>query len=302
MLRPCLLDSDNGMTVLELLVAGTLSMVLFAGAFGTTKSIRGIYSLDLTRTRLNQNVRSAVDFVGIEVRQSGERLPSGMLAIELANGTSGAPDTLTLRRNVLDEVLTVCQTINAGTSANRVYLSTSAAGASPACLPGGQATNQTAWNGYRTDKGGQVKAYIYDFSTRLGEFIEYSSEGTSGGQSYITITSKTFANQYVAQSAAIYAMVQWEFQIDPVPNSQILQVVENNDTANPKKVVFGVTNFQIQAILTDGTVKDTFGSGDSWTQLAAIDVSVSGNESLRDHPNISTTLRSRFFPRNILSS
>ena len=58
-----------------------MSLLIIGGAIGGTLSLRSLYAIDLSRTRLNQDMRSSIDFVGVYLRQAGERLPSGVLAI-----------------------------------------------------------------------------------------------------------------------------------------------------------------------------------------------------------------------------
>jgi type IV pilus assembly protein PilW len=289
------------MTILELLVAAVVGLLLVAMTMGATIANQNIYQLDLSRTRLNQNIRGAVELIGVDIRQAGERLPSGFPAIEIVNGASGASDELVLRRNVLDEVLTVCEDIAAGSSDGRIFLTSSSAGASPACVYGGQTANYTAWNTFRTEKGGSTTVYIYNLAANVGEFVEFTSETDSGATMYIEQTSGAFVNAYTANNSAVYALEEWRYRLDSFSaNADILQVVQNNDTANPMNVVFGLSDFQVQAILQDGSSLDTFTAADDWSDLEAIQIIVSGTEQTGKQP-VTSTLTSRFFPRNILS-
>ncbi len=300
-LKQCIRDCDSGFTILELLVATSMSLLIIGGAIGGTLSLRSLYAIDLSRTRLNQDMRSSIDFVGVYLRQAGERLPSGVLAIEIIDGTAGAPDELILRRNLLDEVLTVCQTIPANSSDTKIHLSTSASGVSPACVYGGQAQNFSAWQAHRSAEGGTVKVYIYNLATQDGEFVDYVSESDTGLSMSIDRATGPITHQYDAESSAVYVMLEWRFRLSTLPSSEgVLEVIENEDLANPLRVAFGVTDFQLQAILQSGTVLTSFGSGDAWSELEAIEVSVSGSEQ-RKSQSIDTQLTSRFFPRNILS-
>src|SRR5262245_33903747 len=103
--------------MVALLVASTI-----AGATLTIAlSSRGLFETDQHRTTVNQNLRAGMDLVGVDVRQSGERMPFDFPAVEIVNGASGAPDTLNLRRNLLDYVLPVCKDINSTSSGDVVF-------------------------------------------------------------------------------------------------------------------------------------------------------------------------------------
>jgi len=298
--KPSLLSCDKGMTIIELLVAAVVGLLLVAMTMGATLAHQNIYELDLARTRLNQNLRGAVDMIGVDIRQAGERLPSGFPTIEIIDGVLGAPDELVLRRNILDEVLTVCEDIASGSSDGKIYLSSASVGASPACVYGAQSENYTAWNNHRTSNGGSVKVYIYNLTTGNGEFIDYTTEADSGTTLYVEQTTGSFTNDYAAENSAVYALEEWRYKIDTVGSGDILQVIQNNDTANPMNVVFGIADIQIQAIMQDGTILDTFDSANDWADLEAIQIDASGTESTGKQ-EATARLISRYFPRNILS-
>ena len=102
---PCTRSCADGYTLIELLVALAVASALLGATLAVAMSSRESYTTDQNRTRTNQNLRAALDLVGIEIRQSGERLPSDFPALEIVDGAEGAPDRLILRRNLLDEVL-----------------------------------------------------------------------------------------------------------------------------------------------------------------------------------------------------
>lgn len=289
------------MTLVELLVAGMLGLMLIAMTMGATLANQRIYELDLGRTRLNQNIRSALDIVGSDIRQSGERLPMGFPAIEVINGSDGAPDEIILRRNLADEVMVLCQAITSGTSVSTLYLTSGAAGASPACVYGGQSTAYNTWSDFRTAEGGTTDAYIFDFATDQGEFLEVTGEADSGSSMYLQITTKSFENDYAVDTTAIYLISQWHYSLDTLGSqTDIMQVTENNHTDNPLNVIYGVSDFQVKVILNDDTELESFTAANNWTLIKALEVTISGRDKVRKH-EVSTVLSARFFPRNILS-
>lgn len=288
------------MTLIELLVASGIGLAVMAMVFSSTMANRRLYEIDIVRTRLNQNLRGALNYLGADVRQSGERLPTGFPAVEIIDGADGAPDELILRRNVLDEVIAVCQTIPAGSSDTNISM-TGGAGASPACVYGSQAASLAAFQNRRLDEGGTSKLYIYNFATQLGEFIDHTGESDSGVSMSIQRTGTALVNQYDAEAAAVYALVEWRYRLDTVTDPDgLLQVIENGDTSNPQNITFGVRDMQIVAILNDDSQQTTFGIGDSWSLLKAVEITVSGEERTKATV-INSVFSSRFFPRNVLS-
>jgi len=85
---------------------------------------RKFFVEDRTRTQIYQNLRTAMDLVGTDIRQAGESLPANpppwnsLPVVQVNNGASGTPDELVLQRKEPEwrELvgLPVCRTINAG--------------------------------------------------------------------------------------------------------------------------------------------------------------------------------------------
>ena len=148
---------DRGFTLVELLVANLLGVIVVGMTISVVLQNRDLYQHDITRTRLNQNLRSALDVIGINAREAGENLPAGFPAVEVIDGP---PDELILRRNLIDEVLKLCQPITAGSGPGPAYFS--AVGSEPGCSYADQTANYDAWRQERLDRGGVVSAYIYD--------------------------------------------------------------------------------------------------------------------------------------------
>ncbi len=298
--KPFLLNCDKGMTIIELMVASVVGLLLIAMTMGVTLANQNIYELDLARTRLNQNLRGAVEMMGVDIRQAGERLPAGFPAIEIVDGALGAPDELIVRRNVLDEVLTVCEDIAAGSSDSKIFLSSASVGASPACVYGAQSSNFAAWSTYRSENGGTARVYIYNLATGNGEFITYVSETDSGSTLYVEQSTGALSNDYAAENSAVYALEEWRYRLDTLGSGDILQVILNDDTANPMNVVFGLSDIQVQAIMQDGTVLDSFDSSNDWSDLESVQIDASGTERTGKQ-EANSRIISRYFPRNILS-
>lgn len=295
---------QSGMSIIELLVASTLSLLIFSMGLSATVASRNSYSYDILRTRLNQNIRAAFEIINTEVRQVGERLPSGFPAIEIVNGTNGASDQLILRRNLLDETLTLCQNIAINSVGGNVYITSTATGVPPACIYGSQTANFTSWKNYRlADSSHVVKAYIYDFASKNGEFFNYDSEATNNTNTQsIHNQSGSWSNPYTATSSAVYILNEWNFTRSTVSGqTDLLQLTENQNTAQKKNIIYGIQDIQFKAIMQDGTIKTSFTKNDSWTQIKSIEVSITGTDTYRGR-TISSTLITKLFPRNVLSN
>lgn len=64
--------TPKGFTLLELLLATVIGVAMIGVALSLVISNRRVYELDQVRTQLNQNLRSAMDVVGIDIRQTGD--------------------------------------------------------------------------------------------------------------------------------------------------------------------------------------------------------------------------------------
>lgn len=273
-----------------------MSALLLTTVLSASMAYRNVLGKDIARTRLNQNLRGSLDIVGIDARVAGENLPSTFPAVELVNGTGSNPDTLTARRNLLNEVLPVCLTINAGTSTSQIYFAVT--GNVAGCVYSGQTANYNAWRNYRISQGGTTTGFIYNTTTKLGEFFTFASETDTGTQYFLTRSGGgAWANSYPLGGAAIYILEEWQYRMQ----SGTLQLVQNRDTTNPFNVAFDMTQFQVSISMQDGTTRTSFTTADNWTQITALVASLTGDERYNGQV-ISRTLSSSFFPRNILSN
>jgi prepilin-type N-terminal cleavage/methylation domain-containing protein len=112
----------EGFTLIELLVALMVTGIIAAATLTIALNTRGMFETDQHRTTINQNLRAGIDLLGIDVRQAGERLPFDAPAVQITDGSGGAPDVLILSRNMLDYVLPVCKDISAGSSSDSIFV------------------------------------------------------------------------------------------------------------------------------------------------------------------------------------
>lgn len=284
---------ERGITMLEVLVASTLGLVVLGVAIQTATSNQRLYQSEVVRTRLNQNLRSALDILGINTRQAGENLPSNFPAFEVLSGGSGA-DQLILRRNLQDAVLNICQALTAGTSVLNVYFAVAGA-TSSACIYAGQTAAYKAWRSYRTSNGNVVDAYLYNSSAKVGEFVRYSNEVSTGSDYYLVVQPRTWANSYPVGASAAYILEEWKFFLQ----DGYLKMTQNSSTTT-NNIMYGINDMQIRVLKQDGTWATSFTPTDPWSQVAGIEITLSGSDTYRGQ-TISRSLSARFFPRNVLS-
>jgi type IV pilus assembly protein PilW len=295
----------EGFTLIELLVALMVTGIIAAATLTIALSTRGMFETDQHRTTINQNLRAGIDLLGIDVRQAGERLPFDAPAVQITDGSSGAPDILVLRRNMLDYVLPVCKDITAGSNADSVFVARvklPGSGKIPqGCIPvpdengDGWPDNLEAWRDYRAANGGQIKAYMHNPVTGNGEFFVYDNEDNSTYHLH-KANAQSWQHSYSAnQEPRVYILEQKSFRLQ----DDILQCVINDDTSNALNLVNRMRDFQVRAIFQDGMIQSTL-AGKPWTDLETLEVTLVAGESFRTR-DMDRTVVTRFFPRNILS-
>jgi len=295
--------SSDGFSIVELLVALTVFSLIGAASLALATSARKVFEQDRNRTAINQNLRSGIDLLGIDVRQAGERMPGNAPAIDITNGASNSPDQLIVRRNLMDYVLPVCKNINNTSAADAVFVAKNGNGAvPPGCSPvpdsngDGWPDNIEAWRNYRIANGGSILAFIYNPVTHNGEFFHYDAEDNSDFHVHRADGDNWHYDYPVDQQPRIYIIEQKRFLM----SGDMLQYIFNEDTAHPVNLVNHLTDFQVRALLDDGTAANTMPVTSDWTHLQSIEVKLVGTATFSGR-TMRRTLMSRFFPRNILS-
>ena len=290
--------SDDGFTVVELLVASTLGLMVTAMALAAVLANREVYKHDVVRTRINQNLRSALAIIGMNARQAGEALPAFFPAVEIVDHGTEAPDELYLRRNLREnEILNVCETLTANTSSSSVrfaYPTTEIA-----CDYASELVPYlAAWNAYRTQRGGSASAYIYNRTARQGEFFTFNNMSDTGTEMFVLRSPGSWQYSYPGDglTAAMYLLQEYHFRVE----NGILQLIENREDSNILNVVDGITNFQATARMQDGSTLSSFTANEPWTGIQYIEITISGQDTFAGR-TVSSVLTSRMFPRNILS-
>ena len=296
----------KGFTLLELLVSVAVGGLVLSMAFSITISNRRLLTNDEMRTSLNQNLRSGADIVGADVRVTGQRLkgsPPPFMPVEIAN------NVLTLRRNLSDIVMTLCETNLSGGGDNEINVSYQNAPTHAGCQH--DVSKRDAWESIRTnaEQGGKVKAYIRNISGS-GEFFTYigSDLSTSGMRGFRLLREPEpdgWANAYTATpddagkdptlEPSIYLLEEHRYALD----SDVLKLYRNGDNVGVG-IINDVAAFRVSAVMDDGSTVTTLSNPADWQRIRAIEVIIVGRTTVGGR-TVERTLTSRFFPRNILS-
>jgi hypothetical protein len=275
------------------MVALGLSLIVGAIALANFQGTQRMVRYDMERTSLNQNLRSALDIIGMNVRLAGENLPGFFPAVLVTD--NGNSDTFTIRRSVLDENLIGCQALINGASSPIIFGDDASPDAN--CAYSNKAGVFSSWSASRTEQGGVGLGYVYDRVQETGEWFEWGSETDTGNIMFVTPINNTWSTNYTALQTFAYVIEEWQFSL----NGDTLQMVIDNDTANPINIVNGLTGFNVEIELDDSSLLSSYAEGDDWSDIALVHISLTGAKTSGGR-TVSRTLNGSFFPRNVLSN
>jgi prepilin-type N-terminal cleavage/methylation domain-containing protein len=295
MARPNLsLRSQQGLTLLELLVTVVVSSVILGVSLGLIVTQRRQYINQQATTDVNQTIQSSMDLIGADVRQTGEKvgLGLGLPIIRVIDGGGTAPDTLVLQRKLLAQDLTVCANVKSNASSIRVVdKSTVACPFTDGTPSNGVPDNVEEWRAYRCQLSatktncvappGDCKqtmpasandecswAYIFDSNTGEGEFFLYSGEAQEGSpkdQRYRINVETSITKNYPAGSKLYileerrYALGAPDARGDRILDLSLVDRDTNTIFSNaPLQIVNRLRDFQVEGIDSTGTEIDTF--------------------------------------------
>ncbi|RIL12423.1 MAG: hypothetical protein DCC75_00485 [Proteobacteria bacterium] len=285
---------QSGFTLMEVMIALAMLMLVLGVMVSSSISLNQHYFNDIVRTKIKGNLRGAVDIISMNIRQAGENLSSTFPAILLTNGNSTTSDVLTLRRSLVTDVLTLCTAAGSGTST--LYVS-NATVSNAACMAANISASHAVFEEYRADSGGSLRIYIYDQASQLGEFLDFTGSGQSGGEYYLATAPTT--RSYPVLTSYIYMLEEYRFQLD-LSSSTLNLYVDGQSTA--QAVAFETTGFDVLAIKNDGTQLTEFenSSTQDWKDLEKIRITLTGQHTYHGR-QFSTSVTSEYFPRNIMS-
>lgn len=289
-------SSQSGFTLLEAIVAMGLMSVVVSLAVGQALMLHDTYHNDMVRTQINGNLRSAMDVISMNIRQTGENLQSSFPALELEDGTGGNSDVLYLRRNRLTDVLALCDAVSTGATSlpvSRADLSVSQ------CVNANIVNSYNAFENIRNEDGGISRIYIYDTAAQVGEFLDYSA-GSFASDVYYLLTSDV-TNDYPALTTAIYVVEEFSFAVDSATN--LFTIAFDGDYSTNHTVAFDVNEFQVNLLMDDGTTLTELYPDDpnyDWKNVRQVEVNLSGIDE-RKGTTYTSSVSARYFPRNVLS-
>ncbi len=307
------LRANNGFTLVELLVVLVVSILVITASINVTITLNRAFRIDRTRTRMNQDLRAASDLISADVRTAGSYLSDrilsdgGLQSVIVRNGNE-----LEIRRSLVSTTLPVCQRINDGSNAGTVFISDDDdPPVRPECAEGsrdrdgdGQEDDFAEWVDYRNDTDENpdqtVAVYIWPSTNGNGEFFIYDAEDNT--DQHIGRAGGNWQRTYDPSSTPapdLYILEMRRYQL----TDGVLEIVLNGDEDNPSRIVNNIVDFQVRAILNDGTVVDSFGEGpdDSFADIASIEIDIQAAEQVTPQVLVERQLNNRFFPRNILN-
>ena len=311
----------RGYSFLELVVGATLASLTLSLAFSVVFSNRNLYVRDNARINTNQNIRTAIDLIGADVRQTGEFITDRNFPVIVLTDDPVNGDTLTIRRGLEETLLPVCLDVVDGVTDIAIALPNPAIAACSRVAREADASgvwpdNIFTWQTIRQDaNGNSINAFIFDEdnSPSDGEFFVYTDERRTPAEAPVTpdslstyaLTSNngTWLNSYSPDGANLPTLAlleQRRFWLDENGNL-VLDFVDVDGNVNNQFVVSDVTEFQVQLTMQDGTVRTTFNPGDDWSQIASVDITLSGSSAFNATDSIDQTITSSFLPRNVLS-
>lgn len=289
------LRSQIGFTLLEALVATTLTSVIMGLVYGSVMTVRDGYIHDVYRTRVNSNLRSSMDILSMNIRQAGEYLQSSFPAVEVVD--NGISDQLKLRRSLIPETLALCTTLNA-VGATTLELSSGDLSDSACYVNNVESAYDIFAAILAADDDSSVRVYIYDRVSALGEFLDLTAMGRNGDVFRLTVSPTT--NLYDRLNTSVYLIEELFFR--HVADEETLVVDFDGITDDTRAVAFNISGFELSLTMEDASVIQSFNLASSynWKQIEQIRVNISGQDTFKDRV-VASSVSAEFFPRNILS-
>jgi hypothetical protein len=329
------LKTQSGLSLLELTATIAISFIVLGVSLSLIITQRRQYLNQQANTDTNQTLQSAMDFIGTDIRQAGEKLGPGLdlPVIRLINGSAGAPDDLWLQRKLLDTALNVCEDLKGVTTTIKV----SDQGKKPAAgcgfsddpkAPNSISDDVDSWRNFRCRVGpsksgcvnppGNCKqsvgggsndecswAYIYDPTTGKGEFFIYYGENTKDQ----ILVSANFAGKYKASDKPqLYLLAQRHYFLSANAKGDLTLNLEtvDRDENTAYQIVNRLRDFQLRGLVANTWIDTGFnenpvGPYKDWQTLQSVEVTLSAVNGGPDANPTIQTLASQFFPRNSLS-
>jgi hypothetical protein len=287
------MNKQAGFSVLEMVITLALGMGLSVLVLNTSLDTQKTLNRDMEKVSLVQSLRGTLDVVSAHIRIAGENLPEFFPAIETTR--SGGISELIVRRNLLGEVLTNCQTLPAGGSASTFINFGNSTSTSAGCIRSNNLALQQAWDLYRDEHPGTLKAYIYDTEDEVGEFFEITTAEDDGTTLKLNHTHGTWSHEYLAELSAVYLIEEWRYFLE----DETLKIHETT-TNSTWNVGFNIYDFDVFTRLNTGTTTTIFPGANPWSIITSLEVKLKGRSEYAGR-EIRRDLSTKLFPRNVLS-
>jgi type II secretory pathway pseudopilin PulG len=332
--------SQYGFSLLELTVTVVMSVIILGVSLSLIATQRRQYLNQQANTDTNQTIQSAMDFIGTDIRQAGEKIGPGLNlpVIRLKDGAAGVSDKLVLQRKLLDTALNVCQDVPAGFNTT-IKVSDKAPPAGSLCrftdspalpkVPNSISDDVDGWHDFRckvgpskadcvnppgncTQNGGTndecSRAYIYDPTNGNGDFFIYFGENTAD---QIRVAATLTYSYPAAHNPQLYFLEQRKYYLSAANASGdrtlTLETIDR-DSSTTYQIVNRLRDFQLRGLIAN-TWNTAFNVAPlatdppyaDWQTVQSVEVSLSALNGGPDANPTIQTLTSQFFPRNSLS-
>jgi hypothetical protein len=306
---------QKGMSIVELLVSCGVGVGLVAAASSNFISDKRLIKVESVRTRLSQNLRLSLEQVGSDIRLGGQYLNGTFPAFEITEGGPGGSDTITIRKLMIPQVLTVCEELPKGTLVKSILTSdkdgaTLTSGV-PTVIVGCLYSNSSSWHDAVEKEFATLKknhsstsVFLYNPVLRVGQFLTYKQlfDEKVKEERFVEVVEDTLAESYPAGSLL---MIVEELNYSVDPKRRTLDLVVNRDASAQGRmtVAAGISKFSLTATLQGGAVVETFGSFDEWKRLQGIRVRLEATEAVLGYSQkpFQFSHDGEYFPRNVLS-
>ncbi|WP_027480967.1 PilW family protein [Deinococcus pimensis] len=302
----------QGFTLTETLVALAVGAVVLGAAFGIGVGTRDTLYSDQVRGANEQNLRSTLEYVGLELRDAGHLMSKPAASVEVIDGRTGSRDTdiLIVRRGLVDAPGLLCGNITAGWER---YVTLGVRGDVQNLPQACAASGDNDGNGYDDlvdlwraarlatgvpDQWAQktLRILIFEPSTGNTDTLTYFDEERfdPNGRWYgITTRAGAKFTYYPTYANPITVSVVEERRFF-LQNGDLVMTLNGGPA---QTVAAGVESFDAAALLTDGTVMNGFRMTNvTYRSLLGLRVTVTGAATLRNRTS-TRALSDIFAPR-----
>ena len=138
--------SQQGFTLVEIMLAITLSMILIAGVVQVYLSSKTSFQVQNQLARLQENQRISIDFLQRDIRQAGFNISLGDAPITVTEGVGNGSDSIVVRYSSATDCLGA-DTPEDNIAVNRYFIQSDAQGDRLMCLGNGSAIPQPIADG-----------------------------------------------------------------------------------------------------------------------------------------------------------